>query len=68
VAQLLLMKRQIQTWWFWILVNLLSVPLFFSRELYITSALYSAFLLNAVVALRHWKRLAEQQHLPAQAA
>jgi nicotinamide mononucleotide transporter len=68
VAQLLLMKRQIQTWWVWILVNLLAVPLFFSRELYITSALYSAYLLNAVVALRHWKRLAEQQYRPAHAA
>lgn len=68
VAQLLLMKRQIQTWWFWLLVNLLAVPLFFSRELYITAALYTAYLLNAVLALRHWTLLAQQQHRPAQAA
>lgn len=68
VAQLLLVKRQIQTWWFWLLVNLLAVPLFFSRELYITAALYTAYLLNAVLALRHWNGLIDRRHqtpLPA---
>jgi nicotinamide mononucleotide transporter len=68
VAQLLLMKRQIQTWWFWLLVNLLAVPLFFSRELYITAALYTAYLLNAGLALRHWKRLAQLQRRTVQSA
>ena len=63
VAQLLLMKRQVQTWWFWLLVNLLAVPLFFSRELYVTAALYMVYLLNAVVALRHWHRLLARQDL-----
>jgi nicotinamide mononucleotide transporter len=63
VAQLLLMKRQVQTWWFWLLVNLLAVPLFFSRELYVTSALYTAYLVNAVVALRHWQHLLARQAL-----
>lgn len=63
VAQLLLMKRQVQTWWFWLLVNLLAVPLFFSRELYVTAALYTVYLLNAVVALRHWHRLLARQDL-----
>ncbi len=57
VAQLLLMRRQIQTWWFWLLVNLLAVPLFFSRELYLTSALYAAYLVNAAFALAHWRVL-----------
>ena len=64
VAQLLLMKRQIQTWWFWLLVNLLAVPLFFSRELYITATLYTAYLLNAVLALRHWNKLIHRQSQP----
>jgi len=39
------------------------VPLFFSRELYITAALYTAYLLNAVVALRHWHHLLARQAL-----
>lgn len=63
VAQLLLMRRQIQTWWFWLLVNLLAVPLFFSRGLYITSALYAAYLANAVVAMVHWRTMWRQQSI-----
>jgi len=62
VAQLLLMRREVQTWWFWIVVNLLAAPLFFSRELYLTSALYAVYLANALLALRHWRRLQQAQH------
>ena len=57
VAQLLLMSRSIQTWQVWVLVNTLSVPLFWSRELYLTSMLYSAFWVNAVWSYFNWKSL-----------
>ncbi len=60
-AQLLLMKRQIETWWFWLGVNLIAAPLFFSRELYITAALYAAYFVNALIALRHWETLLQRQ-------
>jgi len=63
VAQLLLMSRSIQTWKVWILVNTLSVPLFWSRELYLTSILYGAFWINAVYSMYNWKKLfAKQNH------
>lgn len=57
VAQLLLMTRRYEAWWFWLLVNTLAVPLFLSRGLWITAALYAAFWVNAVVALYLWRRL-----------
>ena len=57
VAQLLLIRRSIQTWQVWLLVNTLSVPLFWSRELYLTSVLYGAFWLNAVYSYYNWKKL-----------
>lgn len=53
-AQLLLMARKMQTWPLWLIVNVLSIPLYFSRELYISGALYIACLINAVVAWRYW--------------
>jgi nicotinamide mononucleotide transporter len=56
IAQLLLMARRIETWWCWLLVNSIAVPLFASRGLFLTAALYTGFWLNAVVALRHWRR------------
>jgi nicotinamide mononucleotide transporter len=55
VAQLLLMRRHVETWPVWLLVNTLAVPLFFSRGLYVTCALYAVYWLNALVAWRHWR-------------
>ncbi|RYD69394.1 MAG: nicotinamide riboside transporter PnuC, partial [Verrucomicrobiaceae bacterium] len=43
VAQFLLMGRRIETWWCWLLVNTIAVPLFASRGLFVTAALYAAF-------------------------
>jgi len=57
LGQLLLMKRRVENWWAWLLVNTIAVPLYASRGLYITAALYVVFLLNALVSLRHWRRL-----------
>jgi nicotinamide mononucleotide transporter len=61
VAQLLLMSRKVQNWPVWVLVNTLSVPLYFSRELYLTSALYAVFFVNALVSWRTWVNLAKEQ-------
>jgi len=61
VAQLLLMARNIETWKVWVLVNTLSVPLFWSRELYMTSVMYGFFWVNAVYSYFHWKKLMKEQ-------
>ena len=62
IAQLLLLRRRVESWWFWIVVNLIAVPLFASRGLLLTSLLYAAYLVNAAVALRHWHRLEREAH------
>lgn len=56
VAQLLLMRRKVETWPFWLAVNTLAVPLFASRGLYLTAVLYSVYWVNALVAWRAWRR------------
>ena len=56
LGQLLLVQRRYETWWVWCLVNVLSVALFSSRGLWVTAALYTAFLGNALWALRAWRR------------
>jgi nicotinamide mononucleotide transporter len=60
LGQLLLMDRRVESWWCWLLVNTIAVPLYASRGLYLTSALYVAFWINAVVALGHWRQLARR--------
>jgi nicotinamide mononucleotide transporter len=68
IAQLLLMRRRTESWWAWLLVNSIAVPLYVSRNLYVTAALYSAFWINAVVGLIRWRRLAEQSRVAAEAS
>lgn len=58
IAQLLLMRRKLETWPFWLAVNTVAVPLFASRGLHLTAVLYGAYWINALVAWRAWRRLA----------
>jgi nicotinamide mononucleotide transporter len=66
IAQLLLMGRRIENWLFWLAVNTIAVPLYASRGLYLTAALYAVYWVNAVVAWRWWRRLARQPQEHAQ--
>ena len=49
-------KKVLESWWIWILVDLISVPLFVYRGLYPTAALYAVFLVLCVFGLRAWSR------------
>jgi nicotinamide mononucleotide transporter len=57
LAQLLLMRRRIENWPAWLLVNTIAVPLYASRGLTVTAVLYAVYWINALVAWRHWLRL-----------
>jgi len=56
LGQLLLVRRRYETWWCWLGVNTIAIPLYATRELYLTSLLYIAFWINALVALVRWRR------------
>ena len=56
-GQILLMRRKLETWYFWVVVNGLSVPLYFTRELYLTSILYSVFFFYAIWSALNWRKL-----------
>jgi nicotinamide mononucleotide transporter len=55
-AQILMARRRIENWVLWILVDLVAVGLYFTRNLYPTSALYVLFLLLSVAGLIGWRR------------
>lgn len=58
IGQILMMQRRVENWAFWLLVNTICVPLYYSRGLHLTSLLYAGFWINAIVAWRNWRRLA----------
>ena len=55
-GQILMARRRIESWLFWIAVDLVAVPLFWSRGLYWTSGLYVVFLMLSVAGLVDWRR------------
>jgi len=61
VAQLLMMRRHLACWPFWLLVDSIAVPLYASRGLHLTAVLYAAFWLNALLSWRHWRRLMRRE-------
>ncbi|HJR57841.1 MAG TPA: nicotinamide riboside transporter PnuC [Vicinamibacterales bacterium] len=61
LGQLLMMERRVENWWAWLLVNTIAVPLYASRGLQVTSVLYAAFWVNALVSLVTWRRLASSR-------
>lgn len=57
IAQFLLMQRKLESWCFWIIVDAVAVPLYAAKDLYLTSAIYFLFLLNAVWGLVNWWKI-----------
>lgn len=62
VAHIYLMFRLVENWWVWIAVDVIYVPLYASRGLYLTSALYFVFLLMSIYGLLNFLRIYREQH------
>lgn len=56
IAQVLLINRKFESWYVWLAVNTLAAPLYASRGLWLTSALYVAYWINALFALKRWRQ------------
>jgi nicotinamide mononucleotide transporter len=60
-------RKLIESWWVWIAVDTISIPLFLSQELYLTAGLYLVFEVLCIIGLRDWRR-SMRRHDEAQAA
>ena len=58
-AQFLMSRRHLESWLLWIVVDILAIGLFFSRDLVPTAALYTVFLGLAVVGYMQWRTAAK---------
>src|SRR3954451_20208444 len=54
-AQLLLNLKRLETWYVWIAVDVIYVPLYFSRDLNLTALVYVVFLALCVQGWRQWR-------------
>jgi len=56
VAQLLVIRKKIENWYFWMLANVVSIPLYFKLELYLTASLWLLMLGISTYGLVSWTR------------
>ena len=56
VAQWMTARKWIESWLFWIVINIAAVPLYITRELHATAALYFVLLILGVKGWRDWRR------------
>lgn len=54
-------KKIFQHWYAWILIDVVSIPLYFSRGLTLTAILYVGFLALCIYGLIDWKRTRKTQ-------
>ncbi len=58
-AQILLNRRYLENWWIWIAVDVISIPVYFYKGLYLIALLYVVFLALAIMGLTTWKKAKE---------
>jgi nicotinamide mononucleotide transporter len=49
-------RKLLESWWIWILADLVYIPLYIYKGLVLTSVLYFVFLLLCIFGLRQWTR------------
>ena len=53
-------RKLVENWWLWIAADLIYIPLYGYKDLWLTAILYLAFLALCILGLRSW-RVAERQ-------
>lgn len=64
-AQILMTRRYIDNWHWWIVVNILSIGLYWQKQLFWFTGLYVIFLGMAVWGLIEWRRAEARQRVAA---
>src|SRR5665213_3156124 len=49
-------KKYVESWWIWIAVDVIYIPLYIYKHLRLTSGLYLVFLLLCIMGLREWSK------------
>ncbi len=56
IAQWLMTRKRLESWLFWLAVDLVAVGVYLSKALFLTSGLYAIFLVMAVMGFLAWRR------------
>lgn len=59
-AQRLLNLRKLESWYVWIVVDLISIPVYVYKQLYLVAVLYGIFLVLCVYGYQQWRQFTAQ--------
>jgi nicotinamide mononucleotide transporter len=62
IAQWMMTRKIIENWVLWIIADILYVPMYLAKGLYVTAMLYALFLVLAAMGLIHWRRSFARDH------
>lgn len=65
-SQWMLNRKQLENWIGWIVADIIYIPLYLYKGLFLTSLLYAVFLAMAIVGLKEWHRRWQSQRLEQQ--
>lgn len=54
-------RKRLESWWLWIAADVVYIPLYAHKDLYLTSILYVGFMTLCVIGLRNWSRGLERR-------
>ncbi|MBS7256311.1 nicotinamide riboside transporter PnuC [Flavobacterium branchiicola] len=63
VAQYLMIKKILGSWLFWIIVDVVAITIYFYKGLYFTTALYTLFLIMAIMGYLEWKKAYNEEYV-----
>ena len=56
IAQWLMARKRLESWLFWIAVDVVAIGIYWHKSLYLTSGLYAIFLVLATIGLFEWRK------------
>jgi nicotinamide mononucleotide transporter len=63
-AMWLMTRKKVESWIWWIITNLASIPLYYVKGYTFTSVYYSILLLMAIAGFIEWRKKANEQSVP----
>lgn len=56
VATFMLIRKKVETWWFWLVIDVISTYMYFVKDIKLYSLLYAAFCVIALFAAIKWTK------------
>ena len=63
VAQWMMTRKILENWLLWMIADIVYIPMYISKHLYVTAVLYAVFLVLAGIGLVDWRRSLERDRL-----